>query len=171
VPLSLVGTPAGTLTAMTGRYNALLRRLGHRPWFAALGRRVVPLDRWIERKTGGRLTIVGHNAVPQLLLTTIGRKTGQPRTTPLLYAQVGSDWVVTASNWGQPHHPSWSTNLIANPDASIEVSGQHVDVYATLTGGAEREQLWAAVTQVWPAYDTYAERSGRHIRVFRLTRR
>jgi len=125
----------------------------------------------------GLLKISGGKAgwrvsdMPVLELTTIGRKTGQSRTTPLLYAQVGSDWVVTASNWGQPHHPSWSTNLIANPDASIEVGRQRVDVYATLTGGPEREQLWAAVTQVWPAYDTYAERSGRDLRVFRLTRR
>jgi len=156
---------------MTRRYNALLRRLGHRPWFAALGRRLVPVDRWIERASRGKLTIVGHHAVPQLLLTTIGRRTGQPRTTPVLYARLGPDWVVTASNWGLPNHPAWSTNLIANPEASIEIGGEHIDVRATLTGGVEREQLWAEVTRIWPAYDTYAERSGRDIRVFRLSRR
>ena len=156
---------------MTGRYNALLRRLGHRQWLASLGRRLVPVDRWLQQTTRGRLTVTGHDAVPQLLLTTIGRRTGQARVTPLLYARFGDDWVVTASNWGLPHHPAWSTNLIANPDASIEVGRRRIDVRATLTGGDERAQLWAAALEIWPAYDTYAERSGRDIRVFRLAAR
>ncbi len=156
---------------MTSRYGVLLQRLGHRRWFAALGRRMVPVDRWLERRTGGRLTIVGHNAVPQLLLTTTGRKTGQARTTPLLYARVDDEWVVTASNWGLPNHPAWSSNLIADPDACIEVGGRRIDVRATLASGDERDRLWAAVIRVWPAYDTYTERSGREIRVFRLTPR
>lgn len=156
---------------MPGRYNALLKRLGHQQWFAELGRRLVPVDRWLERTTRGRLTILGRNALPQLLLTAVGRKSGLPRTTPLLYARADGDWVVTASNWGRPHHPAWSTNLIANPDATIEVGGERIDVHALLTGGVERDRLWAAVIEVWPAYDTYAERSGREIRVFRLTRR
>lgn len=152
-------------------YRPLIRRLGHRPWFAALGRRMVPVDRWLERRTRGRLTILGRNVFPQLLLTTIGRRTGAARTTPLLYAEVGSDWVIAASNWGQEHHPAWSTNLIANPDAYIEVGGALVPVTAWLTGGVERLELWVVLRQVWPAYDVYAERSGREIRVFRLTRR
>jgi deazaflavin-dependent oxidoreductase (nitroreductase family) len=156
---------------MTGRYNALLRRVAHRKLFSALGRRVVPVDRWIERKTHGRLTIVGHNAVPQLLLTTTGRRTGQLRTTPVLYARSGDDWVVVATNWGQPHHPAWSSNLIAEPDATIELARDRIDVRAALAKGAEREQLWAIATAEWPAYDTYATRTGREIRVFRLTRR
>ena len=156
---------------MTGLYNALLRRLAHRKWFSALGRRIVPIDRWIERKTRGKLTILGHNALPQLLLTTTGRKTGQPRTTPVLYSRAGGDWVVTASNWGQPHHPAWSSNLIADPDATIEFGRERVDVRATLAGGAERDQLWTLVTADWPAYDTYAARTDREIRIFRLTRR
>jgi deazaflavin-dependent oxidoreductase (nitroreductase family) len=156
---------------MTRRYNAVIKRLGHQRWFAAIGRRLVPVDRWLERTTRGRLTILGHNAVPQLLLTTIGRRTGQPRTTPLLFARVGADWIVVASNWGQPHHPAWSTNLLANPDATIEIGRQRIDVHAALTGGEDRDALWAAVVDVWPAYDTYAQRSGRHLRVFRLTRR
>jgi deazaflavin-dependent oxidoreductase (nitroreductase family) len=156
---------------MPGRNNALLRRLGHQKWLTVLGRWLMPVDRWLQRTTRGRLTILGHNVVPQLLLTTTGRQTGQARVSPLLYACVEDDWVVTASNWGQAHQPAWSSNLIANPDAVIEIGREHIDVRATLADGDERERLWAAALDVWPAYDTYAERSGRDIRVFRLHRR
>jgi deazaflavin-dependent oxidoreductase (nitroreductase family) len=104
-------------------------------------------------------------------LTTIGRRTAGLHTTPLLYARSGADWIVTASNWGQPHHPDWSANLIANPDATIDIRGERIDVHATLVRGADRKQLWDAVTEVWPAYETYGKRAGREIRVFRLSTR
>jgi deazaflavin-dependent oxidoreductase (nitroreductase family) len=134
-----------------------------------MGRRLAPFDRWLQRATSGRLSIAWP--LPVLQLTTIGRRTGLPSTTPLLYARDGADWIVTASNWGRPHHPDWSANLIANPDATIEIGRECVDVHATLAAGADRERLWAAVAAVWPAYETYAERARREIRLFRLTAR
>lgn len=154
---------------MTDRYVALARRLGHRTWVAAVGRRLAPFDRWLARATGGRASIAWP--LPRLQLTTVGRRTGRARTTPLLYARAGADWIVAASNWGRPNHPAWSANLMANPAASIEVDRQHVDVQASLATGADRERLWAALTAVWPAYETYAQRAGREVRVFRLTSR
>ena len=153
---------------MAERYSELIRTLGHQKWFAAAGRRAVPVDRWIQRRTGGRLTILGPEVLPTLVLTTIGRKSGQPRSVPLIYGEYQDGYVVTASNWGQDRHPAWSINLIANPDASVEVRGQVIPVTATLAGGDERHALWSVVTEVWPAYDTYETRSGRDIRVFRL---
>ena len=153
-------------------YHDLLLKLGHKPWFAALGRRMVPLDRALQHATKGRVFILGPGkALPTLLLTAVGRKTGEPRTVPLLYARVGDDWIVTASNWGQPKHPVWSANVLAKPEVSIEVAGELIPVTARLVEGAERDELWSIVTQAWPAYDTYETRSGRSIRVFRLTRR
>jgi deazaflavin-dependent oxidoreductase (nitroreductase family) len=89
----------------------------------------------------------------------------------VLYSRADGDWVVTASNWGQPHHPAWSSNLIADPDATIELGPERIDVRATLAEGAERDELWTLVTADWPAYDTYAARTDREIRIFRLTRR
>ena len=154
---------------MTARYIALAQRLGHRRWVAAVGRRLVPFDCWLERTTGGRLSIAWP--LPRLQLTTIGRRTAGLHTTPLLYARSGSDWIVTASNWGQAHHPDWSANLIANPDATIDIRGERIDVHATLVSGADLKQLWDAVTEVWPAYETYGKRAGREIRVFRLSTR
>lgn len=151
-----------------GRYTNLLRRLGHQQWFATVGRRLVPMDRVIQRATGGRLSAVGRHGLPSLLLTTTGRRTGQPRTVPLIYAARGGGYVVTASNWGQRHHPAWSANLLANPEATVDLGRRTVRVRARLVEGVERTELWHLVTSMWPAYDTYADRSGRTIRVFLL---
>jgi deazaflavin-dependent oxidoreductase (nitroreductase family) len=150
---------------------SVLRRLGHKKWFASVGRVFVPVDRALLRITKGKINAVGRSSLPTLLLTTIGAKSGLERTVPLMYCQDGDGFIVTASNWGQAHHPAWSANLIANPEATMDVGGRAVPVSAELAEGPLREQLWTKVTQVWPAYDTYEERSGRSIRVFRLTPR
>jgi len=83
----------------------------------------------------------------------------------------GDAYVVTASNWGQQHHPAWSGNLLATPEATVEIRGREIPVRAGLAEGDARARLWGKVTSVWPAYDTYEERSGRTIRVFRLVPR
>jgi deazaflavin-dependent oxidoreductase (nitroreductase family) len=151
------------------RLTPVLQRLGHRRWFAALGRRFVPVDRWLFRRSAGRWTVLGRGELPCLLLTTTGRRSGEPRTTPLLYAPDGDGYVVVGSNWGQQHHPAWSGNLLTNPEASVKVGADTVPVRATLATGAERERLWAMLLTLWPAYETYVERAGgRGLRVFRL---
>jgi deazaflavin-dependent oxidoreductase (nitroreductase family) len=149
-------------------YNSLLRRLGHQPWFAALGRRLVPIDRWLLKRSGGRFAITGQHELPSLLLTTVGRRSGQPRTTPLLYVTVDDGYVVVASNWGQAHHPAWSGNLLAQPEATVTIGSREIPVRGELATGTERDRIWRIVEAVWPAYNTYADRSGRDIRVFRL---
>ncbi|MEV6281861.1 nitroreductase/quinone reductase family protein [Kribbella sp. NPDC051770] len=153
-----------------GWYTNVIRRVGHRPWFAALGRTVMPLDRRLQRLTGGRVNIIGKSQLTMLLLTTTGRKSGQPRTVPLLFARDGESFVVVGSNWGQEHHPAWSANLLADDQAVVAPPGAAaLPVRARLAEGAERERVWPLVTQVWPAYDTYVARSGRDVRVFVLT--
>ncbi|WBQ06898.1 nitroreductase/quinone reductase family protein [Kribbella sp. CA-293567] len=153
-----------------GWYTNVIRSLGHRPWFAAAGRALVPVDRWLQQRTGGRVNILGRSALPTLLLTTRGRKSGLPRTVPLIYAPDGDNYVVTASNWGQQKHPAWSGNLLASSEATVALpGGRELQVRAELAEGAERERVWPLVTKVWPAYDTYVVRSGREIRVFVLT--
>lgn len=151
-----------------GAYTRMLRWLGHQRWFAATGRRLVPADRAIQRATSGRWTVIGRHGMPPLLLTTTGARTGQPRTVPLIYVEEAGRYVVTASNWGQRHHPAWSANLLAHPEATVSVGGRDISVRARLAVGEERAALWCAVTAAWPAYDTYAARSGRDIRVFVL---
>lgn len=114
--------------------------------------------------------VLGRLALPTLLLTTTGRKSGLPRTVPLLYAPDGDKFIVTASNWGQQNHPAWSGNLLACNEATVALPvGRQIPVRAALAEGAERDRVWPLVTRVWPAYDTYVERSGRAVRVFVLT--
>jgi deazaflavin-dependent oxidoreductase (nitroreductase family) len=145
----------------------LARRLGHRPWFAHVGRRLVFADRLIGRLSRGR--IVALALVPSLLITTTGRRTGQPRTTPLLYVPDGDAFVVTGSNWGQPAPAGWALNLLADPAASVNVKGTPHQVTARLAEGPERERLWRLLVREWPAFETYLTRAGgREIPVFRL---
>lgn len=106
-----------------------------------------------------------------LLLTSEGRKSGEPRTTPLIHRTDGDRWVVVASKGGAPQNPSWFENLRANPDAEIEVKGETVSVHATTAEGEERKRLWSLMTTVWPAYDDYQTKTTREIPVVVLSRR
>ncbi len=106
-----------------------------------------------------------------LLLTTTGRTSGEPRTTPLIHRTDGDRWIVVASKGGWPENPSWFENLVANPDATIEVKGEAVPVRATTATGEERSRLWSLMTEVWPAYDDYQARTEREIPVVVLSRR
>jgi deazaflavin-dependent oxidoreductase (nitroreductase family) len=151
------------------RYSTLLRRLGSKRWFATTGRLLTPVDRRIHQLTGGRWSVTGSKQLPSLLITTTGRKSGLPRTQPLLYVIDGDAYVVIGSNWGQAHHPAWTANLLAHPAARLTVDGREVDVRASLATGAERERLWQLLLTVWPPYATYARRAeNREIRIFRL---
>jgi deazaflavin-dependent oxidoreductase (nitroreductase family) len=147
----------------------MVRRWGHRPRFAAIGRRLVVYDRLLGRRTRGRFVGLGLRDLPCLLLTTTGRRSGQPRTTPLLFVRDGDAYVVIGSNWGQQMHPAWSANLLADPNATVTLDGRRFPVRARRAGGAERDRLVAELRSTWPAYETYAERAGgRDLRVFLL---
>jgi deazaflavin-dependent oxidoreductase (nitroreductase family) len=106
-----------------------------------------------------------------LLLTTRGRNSGEPRTTPLIHRTDGDRWIVVASKGGAPANPSWFENLIADPEATIQVRDEQVPVRATVAEGDERARLWSLMTEVWPAYDDYQARTEREIPVVVLTRR
>lgn len=144
--------------------------LGKQRWFARIGRKLVPLDVAMQKRTGGRLSLLGMAGLPSLLLTVPGRRSGLPRSVPLLYVPCGDELLVVGSNWGQSHHPAWSANLLAHPEALAWVHGRQMRVRARLAGGDERRRLWDTVVQTWPAYETYAERAGgRELRLFVLT--
>jgi deazaflavin-dependent oxidoreductase (nitroreductase family) len=124
----------------------------------------------VYRETGGER---GYNwrGATILLLTTEGRDSGQPRTTPLIHRTDGDRWVVVASKGGAPQHPHWYQNLEANPDALIQVKDEEIPVRATAAHGDERERLWRLMTEVWPAYDDYQKRTEREIPVVVFSRR
>jgi deazaflavin-dependent oxidoreductase (nitroreductase family) len=155
-----------------GVLSSLLRRVGREEWFAGLARQFVPLDRTVGRLTQGRFVAFGLRELPSLLITTTGRRSGLPRSNPLLYAPDGDAFVVIGSNWGQRHHPAWSTNLLANPEATVLVDGERIPVRARPVSGAERGRLHAELLLIWPGYADYERRAGRRkLRVFRLERR
>ncbi len=147
------------------------RSIGGKNWFLRVMPMIVPFDRAIGRATKGRLTSMNIKDLPTFLITTTGSRTGQRRTQPLLYAPDGDNFVIAGSNFGKPHHPAWSGNLLANPDAEVMLHGEAIPVRAHLAEGAERERLVSLLTSIWPHYPAYARRSGRHLRIFRLDRR
>jgi deazaflavin-dependent oxidoreductase (nitroreductase family) len=106
-----------------------------------------------------------------LLLTTRGRVSGEPRTTPLIHRTDGDRWIVVASKGGAPEHPSWFQNLQADPQATIQVLAEEIPVSAAVAEGEERARLWSLMAEVWPAYDEYQSRTDRVIPVVIFTRR
>jgi len=120
------------------------------------------------RETGGE---VGHiwNGATALLLTTTGRKSGAARTLPLIYAADGGDYIIVASKGGAPTHPAWYFNIEKTPEVEIQVKDKVMKATASTAQGTERERLWQVVTEVWPNYDQYAERTDREIPVVKLT--
>jgi len=109
------------------------------------------------------------NGAKTLLLTTTGRKTGEARTSPLIYEADGDRFIVIASMGGAPNHPQWYRNLLAEPNAQVQVKAERVDVVARIAEGGERARLWALVNQQWPNYDVYQTRTERIIPVVILT--
>ncbi len=124
----------------------------------------------IYRETGGQRGYRWRGTTI-LLLTTRGRSSGEPRTTPLIHRTDGDRWVVVASKGGAPDHPGWFKNLEADPDATIQVLGEEIPVRACVAEGEERERLWRLMAEVWPAYDEYQQKTSREIPVVILTRR
>jgi deazaflavin-dependent oxidoreductase (nitroreductase family) len=124
----------------------------------------------VYRVTGGER---GYNwrGTTILLLSTQGRSSGQPRTTPLIHRTDDGRWVVVASKGGSAENPGWYENLRANPEATIQVRGEEIPVTASTAEGEERSRLWSEMTEVWPAYDEYQARTDREIPVVVLTRR
>lgn len=156
-----------------GREDSTLARVGQR--FAATRpgswtiRTLMPWDRRLLLRTRGRRTLLGPIGAPTLVLETVGRKSGQPRLSPLLFARDGDAVIVVGSNFGQDHHPAWTANLIAHPRAKVVSGGAEVDVVAELLTGAEAEAGWRKMVDVTAVYASYKNRTDRRIRVFRLT--
>ncbi|WP_405150725.1 nitroreductase family deazaflavin-dependent oxidoreductase [Sphaerisporangium sp. NBC_01403] len=140
--------------------------------FSLVGPKIVPpVDRFLNRVSGGRV-LMGDQMVPHLLLTTTGSKSGEPRRSPLAcLPEDDGAFLVAGSNFGKERHPAWSGNLIKNPRATVTFRGRVIPVTGHLLAGAGRERAWQDLTRHWPVYDGYTERSGRELRVFRLSPR
>jgi len=98
-----------------------------------------------------------------LLLTTIGRKSGQPRPRPLIYKEIDGSYVVAGSKGGLPNHPSWFLNLEAQPECDLMVGPKAVKARARVAQGEERERLWAELQSYYPPFEEYRERAGSRV--------
>jgi len=143
--------------------------LGGRAWMPRFLPYIVKVDLFIRRLTGGRISLLTFAGLPELFLTVAGRKSGLPRTTPLLCVPHEGDWLVAGSNWGQEKPPIWVLNLAAADTATVEFKGHETTVVPIRVEGAEREALWSVLLGTWPNYDKYAVKIDREIPVFRLT--
>ena len=102
----------------------------------------------------------GEGLLPTLLLTTIGRKSGEPRALPLIYGEADGAYVIIASKGGMPNHPVWFLNLEAQPECDLMVGPKAVRARARVAEGEERERLWKQMAEIYPPYDAYQQSAG-----------
>jgi deazaflavin-dependent oxidoreductase (nitroreductase family) len=160
---------------LTHRPNAVQRFLHFIPksrpgaWFFA--RTLRHLDRPIQRLSGGRQSLTHlMSGLPVVTVTTIGAKSGQPRTLPLLAVPDGENIILIASNFGQERHPAWYYNLRAHPQVQLTYEGKTATYLARETDDAERERCWQRAVDLYSGYAVYKERARqRKIGVFLLT--
>jgi len=122
------------------------------------------------RETGGEVGHEWKEGSTVLLLTTTGRTSGEPRTTPLIYAADGDRYVIVASKGGAPEDPGWYLNLKKTPEVELQVKDELFRARAHTAEGDERERLWAKANEVWPHYAEYATKTDREIPVVVLER-
>ena len=121
------------------------------------------------RETGGEH---GHNwkGTTTLLLTTTGRRSGEQRTTPLIYQQYGDAYLIVASKGGAPDPPAWYLNLEKEPEVELQVEDEVFRARARTATADEKPDMWRTMTATWPAYDEYQSKTDREIPVVVLER-
>jgi deazaflavin-dependent oxidoreductase (nitroreductase family) len=128
------------------------------------------LDPLLFKASGGRLTSFGRPAMPMLTLTTLGRKTGRPRSVQLACILDDGDPLIVASAMGQERHPGWRYNLEANPEVRVQMRGDAFSARAQRLTDAEKAAVWSEIVRAIPQIRVYEMRTDRNIRVFRLRR-
>jgi deazaflavin-dependent oxidoreductase (nitroreductase family) len=122
------------------------------------------------RETNGEHGHDWRRGTSTLLLTTRGRRSGEPRTAALIYGRDGDDFVVVASKGGSPVHPGWYANLREDSEVEVQVMGDRFTANARTATPQERPRLWEQMTSHWPAYEEYQKRTDREIPVVILER-
>jgi deazaflavin-dependent oxidoreductase (nitroreductase family) len=127
---------------------------------------VGPAHVWLYRRSGGRIWgRFPRSKTPVLLLTTVGRRSGEPRTVPLIYLDDGDRLVIVASQGGLPTHPAWYHNLVAHPRVTAQTWRRIREMDAHVADDAERAALWPRLVEMYADYDEYQARTDRQIPV------
>jgi len=151
-----------------GLLTPLAIRIGAISWMPKLLPQVVWCDTRLQKLSRGRVTLLDIAGLPNVALTVPGRKSGIPRTTPLLCVPHADGWLIAGSYFGGPKTPLWVGNLRACERATVRVDGVDHEVVWREISGEERAEKWQAMLQVWPNYAKYEERTDRVIPVFFL---
>ena len=122
------------------------------------------------RATDGEYGHDWRKGAPTLLLTTMGRRSGESRTTPLVYGRDGEDYLVVASKGGADRSPGWYVNLQADPEVQVQVLADRFRARARTATQEERPRMWREMTSHWPDYDDYQKKTDREIPVVVLER-
>ena len=147
-------------------YTAAQERLG-----SVVIRLMSSANVWLYRLTGGWVGGRFLGGAPVLLLTTLGRRSGEPRTAPLLYLEDGRDLVVVASKGGMSQHPLWYRNLEVHPEVEVELGAERRHMTARTADRDERARLWPRLVAMYTNYDAYQSRTTREIPVVILSPR
>jgi len=136
-------------------------------WGTSL-RATTAVHRVVHKATGGRVWRRWPGGGVIVWITTLGRKSGQWRTNPLVSVRVDGDWIITGSNAGQVKVPGWVFNAREHPEGYVLIDDAAWACRFVEVEGAERDELYARLIDIWKSYEMYAENAGRYIPVFRI---
>lgn len=155
-----------TINALRRALHRLLMKSSLSPLFARILHRA---DGFVLRLNGGRFTITSLFAgLPTIILTTIGAKSGLPRILPIACVPDGEKYALVASNFGQPHFPSWYHNLKANAECMVRVGNRIRTFVAREIHGVEYDHYWKMAVDIYAGYTAYKEMAGRRIPIMLL---
>ncbi len=152
----------GLLTPIAVRVGSISWLPQYLPW-------IVKVDDGIQKVSGGRVDLLTIAGLPSVTMLIPGRKSGIVRTTTVLAAPAGEEWIVAGSYFGNPKMPVWVYNLRAADTIEVEVKGRHVPMRRRELLDDERAEAWQELRRVWPNFDLYEQRTDRVIPVFRLS--
>ncbi len=144
-------------------------RIGAIPWMPKLLPQITATDKFVQKVSQGRVTILDIAGLPNLMLTVAGRKSGVPRTTPLLCVPHEGGFLIAGSYFGGPKTPAWVANVRAADEVQVRFDARTIPATPREVTGEERARLWEVMVETWPNYRKYEERTDRTIPVFLLT--
>ena len=152
-----------------GLLTPIAVKVGSIPWLHRFLPQIMWVDNLIRRVTRGRLTLLDIAGLPNLVLTVRGRKSGIPRSMPLLCVPDGPDILIAGSNFGGAKEPIWVKNVEATPEVTVFFRRRETPMAVRRLEGDERAAAWSLMVETWPNFVMYEKRTDRTIKLFRLT--
>ncbi|KRC65618.1 hypothetical protein ASE12_13155 [Aeromicrobium sp. Root236] len=152
-----------------GLLTPIAVKVGSIPWLPRYLPQIMWVDNLIRRVTRGRLTLLDIAGLPNLVLTVRGRKSGIPRSMPLLCVPDGRDILIAGSNFGGAKEPIWVKNVEATSEVTVYFRRRETPMVVRRLEGDERAAAWSLMVETWPNFLMYEKRTDRTIKLFRLT--